>query len=789
LYSSHAFTQEVFEINAGEQVRVISDKAFRLSSENLFEAVGNVIITHQANAIYGEKATLSFETGESEVLGNVRYVGPTMTLYGSKLNYNFRTGYLSASNARVISDNYTLLGSKIERSSPGVITAKDAEYTTCRDCPESWSVFGKDVVITVGEYIRIKHAYIKMKGVVMMYIPYIVLPIKKERESGFLFPSFGFNLNEGARFQLPWFWAISDSTDMTLTPTLWGKRGFLNELEFRKVLGEGKWLEVNSLTAMDRVYEPYKSEIERNDGAVFRHISDYEHHFSSGQWLNHHFFYNQANDLDTVRDFEKFKSDSLFGPELGAQGFFNLRFPRFDLNLESSFYQNQLVTDPEEFDDSYVQILPRVSLTQNPMTLLQTSWPLFNRITLAGDYEYTQFKQNHFSEGNLIRNAHRFHVSPYIDWQLGYIGPIQAKTKIQLDQQSYRFPHEDKKSFNKRSVLYQTELKLELEKIYGVAYREQVPLRDLNLAKMDQEDIDEFSGRSDTKRIDSLNQQIIGSLPNDPLNFDDASLAVVQNSFRHGQEFILKHYFLSNQYVQGNQRFLEQIQTDSGQFDILDSIRERESLVNDGTSRRNIPLGNTLEFQWNNSLIKKSARKFDVYQDGRYLRDNFDYSRLGFFNISQGLDLDADPDSDLKQRLSRLYVGTGFTIGSFRLNFSDYYFWATNNHLLDINTRFTHDRFSLNGGLIYNGFTRPINKLLSFGGRFKLNDLISLRNTYEYDLLRKATNRTTYGIAYKPANNCWMLELSYNTTQIEKQLSFNFLFNFNDNSFTSMGGD
>jgi LPS-assembly protein len=785
-HTTKAHAGEIFEIELGEHVRVISDQAFRITSENTFEAVGNVIITHLSNSIYGEKATLSFETGEAEVVGNVRYVGPAMTLHGSQLSYNFKTGHLTANNSRIISDNYTLLATRIERPEPGVILAEEAEYTTCRDCPESWSVHGRRVRILLGEYIFINQAYLKVKGVVMMYTPYIVFPIKKERETGFLFPSLGFKINEGARFQMPWFWAISDSADMTLSPALWGKRGLLNQAEYRQVLGEGKWFSVNSLQSLDRIYEPYKWEFSPAKETTFRHFTTYEHHVSSGNWFNHHFYGNHARDLDMVRDFEAFKEIRPISPEMGAYTFFNFRLPTFDVNIESQLYQNQLVSDPRAFDHDYVQILPRLTITQSPVQLLQTDIPLFRRLSFGGEYEYTYFTQNHFNEQERIRNAHRVNLAPFLDLQLGYIGPIKAQTRATLDFQSYNFPYEDERRFTKRGILHESELSIELERIFGLAYRDTIPFSQVDLGRLEKQ-LPEARERGEIERVRSMNTELIGDFPEDLYQVDDVSITVAQNSYRHSQIFALKHYYLGEQAVKGNERFLEQIQQGGGQFDILDAIRQQESLVDDGVSRTRLPLGNTLELQWNNSLIRKTSRNVDPFRDQLGLRDSFRYSRTAYFNLSQGLDLTVDSEEELKNRLTRFHLDTGFSLGNFSFRFSEYYFWASDKHLFRARARHDFGRLRLTGGMNYNAFSRPINKTLVSGIDFLPNDLIALRATYDYDLERKLTNRSIYGITYKPTNNCWMLDLSYASTRIDKSVSFNILINFNDNTFTSFG--
>src|SRR5690606_31563701 len=274
-----AHARESFELKIGENVQVLSDKAFRDSAKNRFEAVGNVIITHQKNSIYGERASLDFGTGDAQVVGNVRYVGPEMTMYGSDMLYNFRDKSFSLGNARILADNYVVLGKRLSRPKPNTVIGIDAEYTTCKDCPESWSVFGREVEIILGEYVHIRHAYLKVRGVVVMYVPYIVFPIKKKRETGLLFPSFGFEFEEGFRFQQPWFWALGDSADMTFTPSVFGRRGIGHQYQYRQAFHQDGWAQLDTLKVLDQVYLPGKVNEERSGEKLFRHFTEAEVHW------------------------------------------------------------------------------------------------------------------------------------------------------------------------------------------------------------------------------------------------------------------------------------------------------------------------------------------------------------------------------------------------------------------------------------------------------------------------------------------------------------------------------
>ena len=188
LLAPSALSKEVFKLSEGSRIQIFSDKAFRNTKNHLFEAVGNIIITYDNATIYGDQATINFSTGNISVQGNTRYIAPNTTIYGPEIQYNFKTKNFSLKKSRLTTDSYTISGDSIDKIDDKTLIAINAEYTTCQDCPESWSIFGRKIHITADQYARIWHSYIKIKGAVAVYVPYIILPIKTKRETGFLFP-------------------------------------------------------------------------------------------------------------------------------------------------------------------------------------------------------------------------------------------------------------------------------------------------------------------------------------------------------------------------------------------------------------------------------------------------------------------------------------------------------------------------------------------------------------------------------------------------------------------------
>lgn len=784
LFTQSLIAREAFEFDLGQKINILSDKAFRKSSENEFEAVGNVVITHLKNSIYGEKARINFTTGETEVLGNVRYIAPEMTLYGAKLNYNFLTKRIDLDNARVLSDNFIVTGKKIVQTSPEIIYAEDAEYTTCKDCPESWSVFAKAITIEVGQYVRLKHAFIKVNGVTAMYFPYLIFPIKQKRETGLLFPNIGFSSSEGFKYQQPFFWVIDDYKDMTLTPSTFGDRGLGGELQYRQNIKEKTWFELNTLQLDDRIYEPNKVDKTQSGKKTYRQFSDFEAHYVTKQYINSHLYYNNTSDLDTPRDLDFFAKDRIRGTEVGGGGFFETRSSLFSLGVESYYNQNLLITDPNKFDKQYVQIMPKISLNSVPYNIIHTDYAFLKNVSLGLHADYTIFKQNTTSTDGPIRNARRTNFSPYLDWQLGNLGPVFFSHQLKVDYQSYQLPSESTESFSKKGLIYETEAKIEIEKIYGLSYVEEKPLpidSQLNTKKKNASILDIGS-------TTPVAPTTIGTLPQIRSDKDEQTKLVYNNSYRHSQEYKLKHFYLGEQEFKGNVKFREQIETDNGQFDYLDALRDREHLSNQTTAQDSLPLSNTIEFQWNNNLIRKTSKKFDPYKDNRYLKDNFTYSDITYFNLSQGIDLTVDSDL-LVDRLTRLYINTGINLDRLSFSIQEFYFHKSSEHKLSATTTLNFDRFSIAGDFTYNSFnssSTPITKLVGYDFTLNINDLITLKNSLDYNIESRLINQSSYSVLYAPVNDCWKIEFNYTRDLIDKKFGLLLYINYNASNFASI---
>src|SRR4030095_16321664 len=92
-------------------------------------------------------------------------------------------------------------------------------FTTCvcESGPAQWRISADEIDLTLEGTGIIRHGYFYIYDVPVLYITYGIIPLQSERKTGFLFPEVGQSNKDGFRYLQPFFWAISKSTDATLS--------------------------------------------------------------------------------------------------------------------------------------------------------------------------------------------------------------------------------------------------------------------------------------------------------------------------------------------------------------------------------------------------------------------------------------------------------------------------------------------------------------------------------------------------------------------------------------------
>jgi len=209
-----------------------ADQVIYNEISGVVQARGNVKITDpDGSAFYVDEAQLDDELREGFIL-NLRFVFPD----GSRL---------AARNGERVGGNKTILNYAV--------------FTPCVICddhpdrPPSWQV--KAVRVThdqAKKRIYYKNATLEVLGIPIIYLPYLSHPDPTvKRASGFLVPGIDLNRELGLVLQVPYYWAISPSSDATITPILTTKEGLVLSGEYRRHLGFGQIKLEGSITYVD----------------------------------------------------------------------------------------------------------------------------------------------------------------------------------------------------------------------------------------------------------------------------------------------------------------------------------------------------------------------------------------------------------------------------------------------------------------------------------------------------------------------------------------------------------
>ncbi|WP_457573172.1 LPS-assembly protein LptD [Desulfolithobacter sp.] len=157
------------------------------------------------------------------------------------INLKRETGVFT--NATIIRQDKELhlAGRVIEKTGALTYHIEDGWIITCRlkdNQTPPWSFAAVDATIEDNGYAVLRHATFRIKDVPVLYTPYMVLPAKRRRQTGFLFPRVSQSSRDGLGIETPFFVNLSPSSDLTLYPYYMAERGLISGLEFRYVLNQ-----------------------------------------------------------------------------------------------------------------------------------------------------------------------------------------------------------------------------------------------------------------------------------------------------------------------------------------------------------------------------------------------------------------------------------------------------------------------------------------------------------------------------------------------------------------------
>lgn len=401
-------------------VEIEADQLIYDQEEKVYQAHGRVDISRGDLSLKADHAQMNMITKEVKAWGNVVLREGEDVIECERLEVNLETRLGKIYKARLFlkEQNFHIEGLEAEKLGENHYRIREGSLTTCDGEKPPWKFTVKELEVkemTVGGWGIAKAPVFHIKNIPVLYFPYGIFPVRKERQSGLLIPRLGYSKKYGPEAKNGFYWAMAKDMDTTLTVDWLGERGVKGGLEYRYALTRDTKGEVNLFYIDDRY-------IKKDRYAVFA-----QHQ----QKLPYDFYLkwniNEVSDIHYVRDFdedlpEEAKIDSRSRRQLRSNLFGGKNWDRFSFLLDHAVYRDLTKAS----NDETVQKLPQISFFAYPQPLFNT--PLFYEITSS----YTNFWREKGVE------AQRGDLFPKISYPLRLFNVLKLESSLGLRETLYR---------------------------------------------------------------------------------------------------------------------------------------------------------------------------------------------------------------------------------------------------------------------------------------------------------------------------------------------------------------
>ena len=420
---------------AGEDTTINADSLDYIQEKSTYVAKGSVKIHKADTLIEADEITYNEESSETVATGNVRYDDPDYSFTASKaeLNLTAKTGLLYDAQIFYKKDNYHISGKVIEKKSEKEYVIPEALLTTCDAPVPAWCFKGKNVDAQIGDRFEAKNATFRIKDIPILYTPYMYAPIQTDRKTGLLMPFIGYSNQKGVYTDIPFFWAISENSDATISLDEYTKRGVGEGLEYRYIYPgdiKGKWW----------LYHIWDTELSK-DFLEIKAVHDQRSADSIGGFLNVNF----VNEKDFYREYQN-NLEVRTNRFLESTGEINVPF-----STSRAYLLSQYWIDLTENSISPAERLPEAGYVLNPLNI--------GRFWLSG----TATASNFWSDGGT--DGRRLDFYPRVSYKTGE--DITLLQTLGLRETAYLLDKSDENSLHRESLEYAAGVSTRLEKKYS----------------------------------------------------------------------------------------------------------------------------------------------------------------------------------------------------------------------------------------------------------------------------------------------------------------------------------
>jgi len=420
---------------ASEDTSIDAQSLEYIQETSTYVAKGAVKIKKEDMLIEADEITYNEESSDATAAGNVKFNDAELSFTASwaELNLTEKTGLLHDAHVFLKKDNSHIYGKLIEKKGENAYVIPDGLFTTCDAPVPAWCFRGKNVDALVGDRLEANNVTFRIKNVPVFYTPYLWAPVEADRTTGLLIPFIGYSNTKGVYMNIPFFWAMSENRDATLSLDIYTKRGVGEGLEYRYLYPgdvKGKWW----------IYHLKDTELSKNFLEV-KGLHDQRSADGVGGFLN----LNIINEKDFYREFDT-SLEIRTNRFLESTGEISVPFDSSRAYLLSRYW-----IDLKQGAESPAQKLPEIGYVLNPVK----TGPFWISATTA----FSNFWREENTEGR------RLDLYPKVSYKTGE--DLTLLQTLGLRETAYFLDRDKEESLHRESLEYTAGLSARFLKKYG----------------------------------------------------------------------------------------------------------------------------------------------------------------------------------------------------------------------------------------------------------------------------------------------------------------------------------
>ena len=320
-----ADAQSLTQPDSDQPVALVADEITYDSETGVVTAKGSVEVYYGQRTLTADQIVYDERTGRIRATGELVLRDPTGTTVfadAADLDAELKDGLVEGARS-ILDQNTRLAAVEARRVDERYNTLSKAVYSPCKVCSDEptplWRIRARRVIHDEQEkVIHYENAWFDVMGVPVGWLPYFQHPDPSvDRATGLLFPQFLTSSVFGYGIKQPIYWAIDESSDLTITPFVYTQPGAILEGEYRRAFDSGN-LEIYGSIG----YDDYDG-----DQRVRGHL-DTEGQFDLGNRINWGWDITFTSDDAYLSRFDYTYPDrlnsELFVERYGNNGFFDV---------------------------------------------------------------------------------------------------------------------------------------------------------------------------------------------------------------------------------------------------------------------------------------------------------------------------------------------------------------------------------------------------------------------------------------------------------------------------------